>query len=198
MLDLIQHLRDAHEVAASHKKTCWELAVEVDELYRKGFSVNEIRQGLLNKHCEMRVEITGCESDQRVFEPVNSLFVPRNACLVVTQAGINYLDACAEELDSANGCSTVPVWKPDQRSLFFDGVLIKRYRCPARNQEIVLSAFQEDGWVARIDDPLPTKNEVDRKQRLQDTIKGLNRNRKSETLTFTGDGTASGIIWSSS
>jgi hypothetical protein len=33
--------------------------------------------------------------------------------------------------------------------------VVKEFKLPAPNQETILTAFQEEGWPPRIDDPLP-------------------------------------------
>ena len=63
------------------------------------------------------------------------------------------------------------------------------------NQEAILAAFQEDGWPARIDDPLPPVAETDPKRRLSDTIKCLNRKQQNALVRFSGDGTGEGVLW---
>jgi hypothetical protein len=71
----------------------------------------------------------------------------------------------------------VPHWDATQRELAVDGQVVKQYHVPARNQERVLAAFQEEGWPDRIDDPLPGRPDHDPKRRLNDTIKKLNGHR---------------------
>lgn len=83
-----------------------------------------------------------------------------------------------------------PHWDTDRGELSFAGQLCKRYRQPAPNQRRVLDAFQEDGWPPKIDNPLP--GDFDR-QRLADTIRGLNAG--NECLRFELDGTGEGILW---
>ena len=63
------------------------------------------------------------------------------------------------------------------------------------NQEAILTAFQEEGWPARIDDPLPPHPEQDPKRRLNDTIKCLNRKQSQSLIHFRGDGTGEAVIW---
>jgi hypothetical protein len=60
---------------------------------------------------------------------------------------------------------------------------------------MVLNAFEEEGWPARIDDPLPPHSDQDPKRRLNDTIKCLNRKQVRELLRFHGDGSGEGILW---
>ncbi|WP_146118485.1 hypothetical protein [Blastopirellula marina] len=81
------------------------------------------------------------------------------------------------------------------RKLLFDQQLVKRFKWPAVNQEMVLCAFQEEGWPERIDDPLPPQAEQDPKRRLADTIKCLNRKQENHLIHFHGDGTGQGIVW---
>lgn len=91
--------------------------------------------------------------------------------------------------------STLPIWNPHHRKLMFYGKLVKHFRCPAHNQETILSAFQEEEWPPRISDPLPPARSLDSKQRLHDTIRSLNRNQANPLIKFGGDGTGEGIVW---
>jgi hypothetical protein len=74
--------------------------------------------------------------------------------------------------------------------------LIKEFRRPAANQELVLAALEEEGWPAKIDDPLPPTSGIDPRVRLHDTIKALNRHHLHQILRFRGDGKGQGIRWS--
>jgi hypothetical protein len=86
-----------------------------------------------------------------------------------------------------------PRWDQDRRELWFGGCLCKRYRQPAKNQETILAAFEEDGWPARIDDPLPGTAEGDPGQRLADAVRALNENKGC--IDFEKDGTSAGVLW---
>src|SRR5205807_1210480 len=88
-----------------------------------------------------------------------------------------------------------PLWDPALRELRWEGLLVKRFRLPAPNQEAILAAFEEDGWPARIDDPLPRDGRCDPHDRLHETLKGLNRNQRHRLIQFGGDGTGMGAIW---
>ena len=90
---------------------------------------------------------------------------------------------------------TAPHWDADSRRLWLNGLLVKRFRLRAVNQEAVLCAFEEDGWPERIDDPLSPQPEQDPKRRLADTIKCLNRKLTNELIHFRGDGTGEGVVW---
>jgi hypothetical protein len=88
----------------------------------------------------------------------------------------------------------VPFWDDGLRELRLGRVVVKRFRRPARNQIMVLSAFQEDGWPDRIDSPLSGETEFDARNRLHETVKKLNR-QMNHLLSFFSDGTGQGIIW---
>jgi hypothetical protein len=87
------------------------------------------------------------------------------------------------------------VWDAKRRELRVGTQLIKRFRVPAPNQELILSAFEEEGWPSRIDDPLSQAPGIYPKQRLHAAINSLNRNQKIALLRFRGDGNGSGICW---
>lgn len=88
-----------------------------------------------------------------------------------------------------------PTWDANRKELRLGGQIIKVFKWPASNQELVLTVFEEEGWPARIDDPLPAVENQDPKRRLHDTIKCLNRSQKSPLIHFRGDGTGEGVIW---
>jgi hypothetical protein len=89
----------------------------------------------------------------------------------------------------------LPRWERESRVLYLGQRVVKRYRRPSPNQDIVLSAFQEEGWPRRIYDPLPPKDEVVIKNRLHATIKWLNRNQEDRLLRFRGDGSGEAVCW---
>jgi hypothetical protein len=91
--------------------------------------------------------------------------------------------------------SVKPHYNADLRELWYAGHLIKRYRTPAKNQELILLAFEEESWPQRIDDPLPPAQGIDPKLRLRDTITQLNRHQNGSRMRFHGDGIGSGVKW---
>jgi hypothetical protein len=88
-----------------------------------------------------------------------------------------------------------PKWHSDLHELHFNGSIIKRFKLPARNQELILAAFEEEGWPNRIDDPLPQNGDLDPRQRLRNTIVTLNRHQLEPLLHFRCDGTGRGVLW---
>lgn len=90
-----------------------------------------------------------------------------------------------------------PEWDSERHEFRLGGRIVKTFKVPSPNQETILTAFEEDGWPRRIDDPLPPAHSMDPKQRLHDTIKSLNRNQKLRLIRFQGDGSGQGICWES-
>ncbi len=88
-----------------------------------------------------------------------------------------------------------PKWDVDRQEFYYQSQIVKQFKLPSPNQERILTAFEEEGWPPRIDDPLPRHPDLDPKRRLHDTIKSLNRNQKSRLIRFKGDGKGEGILW---
>jgi hypothetical protein len=103
----------------------------------------------------------------------------------------------ADEVDLAGGSEVAitPLWngEPGVKELLWNGLLIKKFNQPAKNQERLLTEFQEADWPWHIDDPLD--NGPDPK-RLRDTVDSLNEYHENPgMLRFRMDGTGQGVIW---
>ena len=72
---------------------------------------------------------------------------------------------------------------------------MKQFKVPSPTQEALLAAFEEEGWPAAIDDPLPPISGQDPKSRMRNTIRHLNANQKNRLLYFRGDGSGQRILW---
>jgi hypothetical protein len=88
-----------------------------------------------------------------------------------------------------------PTWHATRRELSWAGLIVKRFRVPARNQETILSVFEEEDWAEHIQDPLPANHDIDAPTRLHDAINRLNRCQINPFLRFHGDGKGTGIFW---
>ena len=84
-----------------------------------------------------------------------------------------------------------PVWDSERRELRVGGAVVKRFRQPARSQEAILAAFQEEGWPPHIDNPLPSHDDVDAIDRLHGAIRRLN-DQTNHMIRFESDGRAEG------
>jgi hypothetical protein len=96
---------------------------------------------------------------------------------------------------ATRSAAVIPDWDSATRVLQVGGQVVKRYRVPSSTQELILAAFQEEGWPPRLDDPLPPLREGCSKDRLRDAIRHLNSNQKKRLIRFRGDGTGQGILW---
>ena len=91
----------------------------------------------------------------------------------------------------------LPVWNNVQRTLWWRSRVVLRFRNAAANQCLLLSAFQEQGWQPRIDDPLPRVAKKNPKIRLGQTVRSLNDGLKLPVMRFHSDGTGRGVTWES-
>ena len=98
-------------------------------------------------------------------------------------------------LDNVKLTYILPMWDAHLRGLSVCGMIIKKFKRMSSTQELILTAFQEDGWCSRIDDPIPPIPGKSAKQRLRDAIKNLNSGQSPNLIRFRGDGTGAGITW---
>lgn len=92
-----------------------------------------------------------------------------------------------------------PKWDEELHILFLGHLIVKHYQRPSLSQYKVLAAFEEQGWPARINDPLPSINEMEQGQirdELRTTVLELNRAQYGQTqIRFRIDETGHGILW---
>jgi hypothetical protein len=88
-----------------------------------------------------------------------------------------------------------PIWDAELHELRFKGHVVKRFKGPAKSQELILAAFQEDGWPDVIDDPLPMLPGQDPKRRLHYTVHHLNRVQRPCLIHFFVNGGGQRIYW---
>ncbi len=218
-------LMEARQYAEQTSGDRWDFAVELEQLTTLGLIPNDFRWLVRNELVEHQREVTLETDDGRAFRPSGDLSFPDRTCFVLTDIGISYAQECcggttsydsvklirvdsgnengskrnAINPPSTNGISLSepvrPAWDSERRLLRFNGMPVKHFKWTAQNQEAILTAFEEEGWPPRIDDPLPPHDEQDSKRRLSDTIKCLNRKQDNSIIHFRGDGTGEGIIW---
>ncbi|PQO41050.1 hypothetical protein C5Y97_03545 [Blastopirellula marina] len=204
----VEELILAFEYAADTKSNVWDFAVSIQQLRRLGATETDLRWLIRKGIVVHGREVTVRGDNGREFRSTGNLTFSRRTCFVLTEAGRKNVNSeydpfVQANVPKSNHCqppgtvpnSCVPRWEADLRKLLFDQQLVKRFKWPAVNQEMVLCAFQEEGWPERIDDPLPPQAEQDPKRRLADTIKCLNRKQENHLIHFHGDGTGQGIVW---
>ncbi len=89
----------------------------------------------------------------------------------------------------------VPRYNKEERVFSWGAHLLKCFRQPAGNQELILAAAEELGWPEWFDDPLPRAPGTNPKRRLHDTIQDLNRRQRIYLVHFKGEGNGTGIGW---
>lgn len=200
-------LLEAAKYAIQTRCTRWDFAVELDQLHQAGLSNNDLRLLVRMRLLHHANEATTSQDVQRKFRTISNLCFGRRTCFVLSSAGlataISYFksapDAFATRTLSMPNVETssnrLPSWDADRHVLTFRGQLVKQFKSGASNQEVVLSAFHEEGWPSRVDDPLSPSPVVDAKRRLSDAIRCLNRNQINQLIRFHGDGTGQGILW---
>jgi hypothetical protein len=202
-------LLEASRYATELGRNVWDFAVEIAALREAGLSHSDLRWLICKGWVEHSREVLVRSNKRREFRHGGSLTLTRRSCFVLTPAGSRAaerqppaaeavsiaLRVAAENGNAHNGDSPVPKWDRDRQELRLAKRVVKEFKLPSPNQETILMAFEEEGWPARIDDPLPPHSGVDPKRRLHDTIKSLNRNQKQRLLRFMGDGTGEGIRW---
>ncbi len=200
-------LSEAWLAARLQGQDVWQFAVEIEQLRALGVSYTDMRCLVYWNYLEHAQERTTARSSQRVFQPLHALVLPKRTCFVLTAKGREVASESRAERAQVDSLSTeeptaahrcpplAPRWDDQACQLWWGKDLIKKFRRPAFNQELVLAALEEEGWPPRIDDPLPPTKFIDPKVRLHDTIKALNRHHVHRIIRFVGDGRARGIQW---
>jgi hypothetical protein len=221
----LRRLRQALNYARDLGQDPWDFAVEIQDLFREGLSHNDFRWLLCKGYILHAAEVTEPCDKRRSFRPSGSSTFGERSCFVMTEEGMavtldekkeepaghstigrtyfdgnrhssgnGYLNGHSSEwvAESANG---IPIWDKQRLELRLGRLLVKSFKVPAANQELVLAAFQEEGWPTRIDDPIPPRPDQDSKRRLHDTINALNRCQRNALIRFQGDGSGQGVRW---
>lgn len=183
----------------------WDFAVEIQILRRMGLSDNDLRLLVQQHLVEYAQEVTTRDCDRRVFRPCSGVTFVKRTCFILTPLGIARALSRSNQsfrpepvqLQADLPChkSDIPTWDPARRLLSYAGQTVKQFMRPAGNQELVLAAFEEEGWPPRIFDPLAPHFAQDLKRRLGETIRSLNRGQANPLIRFRGDGTGEGIQW---
>jgi hypothetical protein len=206
-LKALRLLSEAWVAAWSERRDLWQFAIEINHLRSVGLSNTDLRCLLCQGYLEHARERSTASTNQRVFQSLSSLVLPKWTCFVLTtkgreaalkfgaERGVEGVASAGESTASPNPRCPVPRWDSRLRRLWWQDRLIKVFRRPAVNQERVLAALEEEGWPTGIDDPLPQTLDIDPKVRLHDTIKALNHHHLHRIIRFCGDGRGRGIQW---
>lgn len=177
-------------------RAAWQFAVTAAELLDAGLRVIDLRWLVDRRLIDHAQEQS--RSGGRRFRPDAGLAVSGRSCFLPTAAGLRFWDARPGQsaVPPGPGGSGQPHWDGRVRELTWRGLLVKRFRTPARCQELILAAFQEEEWPPRIDDPLgPGGGRQPPEERLHEAVRGLNRSQLAARVRFARDGTGQGVRW---
>jgi len=205
----LAHFLKASACAEELKFDRWDLALRLLQLEKLGVSESDLRWLVLNGYVDQADDATTFRGSARRFRPSLNVAFTGETCFVLSAAGAVLAadlmgeaafpspDSLVEPTSSSLAVSidTHPKWDDKIRTLWLGPDVVKRYRRPAGNQEIILSVFEEEGWPPSIDDPLPPAHEIDPKRRLNVALWRLNGRQQNRLLRFAGDGTGQGILW---
>ena len=212
-------LLHAADFAQFSGRSLWDFAVELSELHRLSLDTAAIRWLVLEGLVEMAIEEPVGLSDsevvqtlprRRTYRPTHTMVETDGLCFVLTEIGIRLareltgvLPEYSRDVVSPGTpgeksnleAAPKPTWIAAVRELRAGQTLVKRFRLKAPAQEVVLAAFEEDGWPQRIDDPLAPQPFSESKRRLRSTIQSLNRFQEEPMIRFRADGSGEGIVW---
>ncbi|HEY1598092.1 MAG TPA: hypothetical protein VGG64_00720 [Pirellulales bacterium] len=202
-------LLEAHEYAEELGQDPWTFAVELEVLRAAKLSNSDIRWLCTVGYVHHAYETTDVEDEARTFRQSGAPAFVDRTCFIATTSGIAVArDTCGgthpvipfpdpPRIDSGRveTATFQPKWDDQRRQIRVGDRVVKEFKLPAPNQETILTAFEEEGWPPRIDDPLPPVSDLDPRRRLHDTIQALNRKQRQDLLRFMGDGSGEGIRW---
>jgi hypothetical protein len=196
----LAHLLRAYDYARELGRDLWDFAVEIGSLCTAGVTPCDLRWLVCKGYVEQAVEVGGGGRRHRCFRRGNRLRFTGRACFVLTEEGVQLARAARLRTDPPSppperGPALTPRWDRACRELHLGPHVVKCFRQPAPDQETILAAFEEEGWPAAIDDPLPPRQDRDSRRHLNDTIKNLNRHQRRRLLRFRGAANGRGIRW---
>jgi hypothetical protein len=192
-------LYDASCYAHQLNRSIWDFAEEIASLRQGGLTNGDLRWLVCNGLVEHGREITKLGEERRAFQHTVGLHFSKKTCFVLTDVGSLYVKECLTQPAQTGPNGKVrpikPKWDRDLQELRLGNEIVKRFKVPAPNQEMVLAVFEEENWPVYVDDPLPPHPNIDPKSRLHDTINSLNRNQQNNLIQFRGNGSGKGVRW---
>ena len=181
--------------------------VSLRQLYAAGVSADVLVWMLYHGHIEHLGSTPATSNGGGTAERAANSLITEASSFVLTEAGEAFADQFLADVLAPAGSKDfrrawgllrtgrlVPHYEREQRIFCWGQQILKHFRQPSPNQEIVLCSAEEPGWPTWFDDPLP-RGRGDAKQRLHDTIKDLNRRQRPYLVHFKGDGTGTRIGW---
>ena len=171
-------LLEALEYALDLETSTWDFAVDLATLRRLKLTDSDLRWLLVRGLVDHGLEVTPPRDANRSFRRSEQTVFRKRSCFVLTPEGSRLARELRGNAAPSNGRSEhslaepatgdalqsrIPHWDRDRRELRIGGVVVKRFTIPLVDLESILTAFEEQAWPDRIDDPLPTSDEPLRK-----------------------------------
>jgi len=103
---------------------------------------------------------------------------------------------CGNRPATRPGEASQPKWDRKTGKLFYDGVSILEISHQGCNQWRLIEAFDQAGWPEHLDDPLSEPEQRwHSSERLNQTVKDLNRKLKGKRLHFRVDADRLSVRW---
>ena len=201
----LELLQRARECARDAQTDPWDFALEIGQLYEAGLTITDLRWMVAKQLVQHADEISVHGDEHRSFTPSRGLSFLPTTCVLLTMKGAAFVAdgnaAPADESPVGNGKSPPratfkPHWNAARRELSLGDRTVKQFYVPARNQELVLSAFQLEDWPEFIEDPLADDYEANPKTRLNDVVYRLNHKQIVCLIRFRVNGRGNGVHWS--
>ncbi len=182
--------------------------VSLSSLREKGIEDHILIWMLYQDHIEHFQPASASDSSHSVGMPMPSVHLNSCSSFSLTDSGAafaeRFLDDTLVPMDRSIFETAwdrllvghlLPHYDKDNRIFTWGRHILKCFRQPAINQELILRAAEELCWEAWMDDPLPHRAHKNPKELLHDTIKDLNRRQTSPLIHFKGDGTGVRVGW---
>jgi hypothetical protein len=185
-----------------------ENAVALSHLRAQGVGGQLLLWMLYQAHVEHVQQVPAPADSLPRPQPVESLCLLEGSSFALTERGEDFANdfladvllpceegAFGEVWDGLLLGETAPRYDCLNRLFTWGLHVLKHFRQPSVNQEIILCTAEEMRWPAWFDDPLPRAARKSPKKRLHDTIQDLNRRQTQYLVHFKGDGTGRRIGW---
>jgi hypothetical protein len=168
----------------------WERAVPWPCLQAAGLSAAQARALLSSHYLQHGREVRPQQSARRSVIRTRSAILTPRSWLALTPRGVAYAEGLlGGPAATVSRTQERPVWDGKAGELWWDGVLVKRFRHDAANQRLVLDAFAAAQWVHHIDNLFRKQRTMTPKRCLHWTIESLNRGQTDVVrLRFRSDG----------
>jgi hypothetical protein len=190
-------LAEAWEAAFQAGSDVWQFALQLSALRGDGVVDTTLRRLIAMGEVRHGFETTLPRARRRRIRLQRNMRFSEASCFVLSEAGWAAHRSLVPRSPVVPPCPRFVQGPHGKRELQFHESVVKRFAALAKNQELVLQAFEEQGWPARVDDPIPPKAGSNCKRRLRDTISRLNRCQRARCMRFHGDGSGQGICWES-